>query len=426
MTYIASIKNSFNSVYAFVDRQLLRQLSPLQKKVALVVATLFSCVIAGYCLYRCCLSKKVTRADRDQALKLKQEGETLRLAGKYTEAADKIKESLELDDDPKALKVYAETLLMKKDFTEAKAVFEEILVMAPQDPFALSGLGEVLRMQGQYQEAIDLYKTAETHEPKNMRALAGHAHAARLLGRYEEASEYFQKVLAEDDKNIDALSGYADTLSWQNQTDKAVEQFKTLLPLDPTNLFILNSYGETLIQVPDLDGALQQFEEALKIAPQNLLALRGQAEVLFRLDRKDEAKAKVAELLKIEPQNASDYVNQALALMITDQSNEAIEKLKTALTLRPQYFFAHVTCARILHKMPGKQEDTIKHLQQAIGLSPHHVVVLNAYGDLLIEIEQLVQAKKQFEKVLEIDKDNAHALKQKEHCETFLEAMKKV
>lgn len=427
MTYIASLKISFNSTYTFVNRQFLRHLSPLQQKVSLVAAAIFSCVAMAYIFHRCCQNKTATHLNQKQtqALQLKDEGNTLRTQGKYTEAAVKFKESLNLDDNVKTLKVYADTLLMV-DPKEAEIVFKEVLEIAPQDPFALSGQGEVLRMQGRYVEAIEAFQKAEKLEPKDIRTLNGHAYAAHLLGRYEEASEYFQKVLAEDAENISALSGYADTLSRQGKWNEAVDQFQVLLSLEPNHTSALNSYGDTLIKMNDCVSAIKQFEEVLKIEPQNLWALRGQAESLYASGAIDEAATKVEELLKIEPQNAADFINQGLALMIiVNKPNEAKVKLEAALQLRPQHFFACIAYIEVVYNKLNNKYAAIRQLQQIIKLSPDSVSVLIRCGQILIALGELREALTQFNKILKIDPANKEALTKKDHCLTFIQLQKK-
>ncbi len=141
--------------------------------------------------------------------------------------------------------------LQKKDFENAKQIFEDLLKNNPEvaDAHALLGqaLGELaqstadLNKKIQYgMEAFREFARALEIEPDNPYALVARGYARLMvpppLGGVDMAIEDFNLVINKHPEFIDAYIGLAEAYSKKGDQEKAKEYFNKVLELDPENV----------------------------------------------------------------------------------------------------------------------------------------------------------------------------------------------
>ncbi|HAX97414.1 MAG TPA: hypothetical protein DCY12_00585 [Candidatus Atribacteria bacterium] len=141
--------------------------------------------------------------------------------------------------------------LQKKDFENAKQIFEDLLKNNPElaDAHALLGqaLGELaqstadLNKKIQYgMEAFREFARALEIEPDNPYALVARGYARLMvpppLGGVDTAIEDFNLVINSHPEFIDAYIGLAEAYSKKEDHEKAKEYFNKVLELDPENV----------------------------------------------------------------------------------------------------------------------------------------------------------------------------------------------
>ena len=141
--------------------------------------------------------------------------------------------------------------LQKKDFENAKQIFEDLLKNNPElaDAHALLGqaLGELaqstadLNKKIQYgMEAFREFARALEIEPDNPYALVARGYARLMvpppLGGVDAAIEDFNLVINSHPEFIDAYIGLAEAYSKKEDHEKAKEYFNKVLELDPENV----------------------------------------------------------------------------------------------------------------------------------------------------------------------------------------------
>jgi tetratricopeptide (TPR) repeat protein len=141
--------------------------------------------------------------------------------------------------------------LQKKDFENAKQIFEDLLKNNPEvaDAHALLGqaLGELaqstadLNKKIQYgMEAFREFARALEIEPDNPYALVARGYARLMvpppLGGVDAAIEDFNLVINNHPEFIDAYIGLAEAYSKKGDQEKAKEYFNKVLELDPENV----------------------------------------------------------------------------------------------------------------------------------------------------------------------------------------------
>jgi tetratricopeptide (TPR) repeat protein len=141
--------------------------------------------------------------------------------------------------------------LQKKDFENAKQIFEDLLKNNPEvaDAHALLGqaLGELaqstadLNKKIQYgMEAFREFARALEIEPDNPYALVARGYARLMvpppLGGVDMAIEDFNLVINKHPEFIDAYIGLAEAYGRKGDQEKAKEFFNKVLELDPENV----------------------------------------------------------------------------------------------------------------------------------------------------------------------------------------------
>jgi len=86
---------------------------------------------------------------------------------------------------------------------EARALFEELLVLAPSDPVALHYLHHFAMLDGDYRRAIDFSERLERVQPGSPNTAARIARAFKLMGQPAEAAKHFARAAARcDDEQL--------------------------------------------------------------------------------------------------------------------------------------------------------------------------------------------------------------------------------
>ena len=364
--------------------------------------------------------------------------------------------------DPWALnaqKRRAAQLMSGGEYQAAAAALDSLTHSFPADSDIWENLGDAQRGAGETDKAVKSYEQAIR---LNYGAFTPHMKLGTLLmetGKTGRALTEFELAVKADDKDALARYNYGVALHKTGRNGEALTQWRTAADLNPGDVRVAeafamglaeandstaidqfeharqlgadtasfhNNYALTLDKAGRTDEAGREFEAALAKAPAEKLNeyRRNFAVHQLRAASYDDAAASFATLVKENGGLWSDTVYLARAQMQLKKYSDAIATLEPlALDVEsgkiprdspridrmPPALDEALDILGMCWRGKGDKKKAQDYLSRAVALSPRDVSHLNNYGVVLAEGGMLPDARKQWQKVLEIEPQNATA-----------------
>ena len=224
------------------------------------------------------MDHKVTEISlRSRIIELSKQGHHLLKIRHYAEARKVFEEALLLaPDDIYLMTGLADTLRQQKGFSAATGYYRKVLEIDPCNPFALRGLGDALRGLQQYGEAIEFWKKyLHLKGSKDVFVLTRIADCYKTLTKHEESQTYYRKALALEPNDRFSLMGLADLYHKQGMELEAIEYYEKALANGVTLINILTIVGNLHYRHGNHEKARIYYEKTLAQDPDNSFALYG-------------------------------------------------------------------------------------------------------------------------------------------------------
>ena len=240
--------------------------------------------------------------------------------------------------------------------TEAEALYERILEVAPDHAGCWHRLGGLALQTGRPERAIALIGQAmalDDREPVYPNTL-GNAWFAR--GRLDEAAAAYRQALALKPDYAGARYNLGNVLQAQGRPAAAVAAFEQVLAVWPDHAGTLNNLGAALLDLGQFDQAVARVRQALARQPDLVEALTTLGKGLQELGRLDEAVAQYRRVLRRHPDAAEAHSNLLMTL------NYLADCPAAQLTAEHRRFGARMsrTCERPPHANSREPERRLK------------------------------------------------------------------
>ena len=230
--------------------------------------------------------------------------------------------------------------------------------------------------EGEDREAIPFYKKAVAIDPDFAMAYRGMAVAFSNLGYFSDRKVYIQKALELSDRVSDRERYWiqADYYSSSETTyDKAIEAYNKLLQLYPDDLKGNNGLGNLYSNLEEWDKAMERFEVLIKNKDEAYYPYSNQADAYMAKGLYDKAR----EVLE-------NYIN--------DFSDNAVIRLNLARNYLCQ----------------EKYDLALVEVDKAFSVNPADYYIFLIKGDIYSYKGDLIQAEKEYQKLLETEEQTAH------------------
>lgn len=238
-----------------------------------------------------------------------------------------------------------------KKTTEAKTIYESILVHHPESVEACIFLSKALSLQQKYQLAHEkLSKCQKNAENKAVFAYyKGKIEVTRK--KYDKAAEYFKRALEIDPLYHQAATALGLYYEQKEQQKKAIQLYKHFLESDPESFSILTRLVNLLFMMEEFNDVVPYAERLSSLDPSDL-NLKIRLGILYT-ESKSFAKAKsiFKEILTAFP--SSDKVLYYLGSLYqqTEELQESIEYFSQVSNTSPLFHDASVQIAQILNTL---------------------------------------------------------------------------
>ncbi len=237
--------------------------------------------------------KSKMQADKEtqtKALAAFNEGNAHLKAGRYNEAVNSFKKSIELD--PLNAQVYYNlgyAYLKLRNDAEAQEAFLKAVKYNANYTAAYLALGNLAERMKKDKDALSYYRKAIDLNDKEAKAFCGIGNIHLRNNRFKEAETYYQQAISIDSSYFDAWMGIGRAQKEQGKLDTALESFNKASEInkkDPkTFLFIAEIYNKN----GKYQLALESVEKSIALDKNNAAAWYEKGVSLMGLNRKNEA-----------------------------------------------------------------------------------------------------------------------------------------
>lgn len=350
------------------------------------------------------------------------------------------------NDHPKDLQVrknYTQLLILKNRLDEARKVNDAILKQYPQDDEALIFRGQILLREGKATEAVDALQTAIRNDPDNgvahyhlgkafaqqgnyPRAEAEWRDAIRLrpdltdaqvdlasaLNRKGDWSGLYQTASDIVQAQPQAVQGYvfrAVAAANLGRKDQAEQDVNKAIEVAPGNSIGYIQMGTLRLGDKRYAEGEKAFQKALELDAHSVDAMNGLMRTYLAQKEPDKALEAVKAQIGKVPDSSSFYDLMGTALFESKKDSRSAEAaFRKAIELDKTNADAYLKLGQVL-LAEGVPDQAIATCQQGLRDNPRDVALNIFLGELNEQRQNWNDAKAAYQKVLEVQPDNAIA-----------------
>jgi tetratricopeptide (TPR) repeat protein len=155
-------------------------------------------------------------------------------------------------------------------WSNAVALWSDVVKKAPQKVRPHNNLGNALKRQGKIEEAIEEFNRALQINPGYAKAHNNLGTALAAQGKTDAAIKHFGFALYIDPNYAAAHSNIGVALASRDELEKAIVHFKAALRLKPDYAKVHSNLGAALVRQGKLHEALAHFQTALRLKPDDV------------------------------------------------------------------------------------------------------------------------------------------------------------
>ncbi len=293
-------------------------------------------------------------------------------------------------------------------FSEAEAIYKQILRSDPDQPVALHLLGVIAFQVGKSAIAVDLITKALTLRPDYSTAHNNLGNALQSLGQLQEAVSSYGKAITLKPDYAEAHNNLGNTLHSLGLLTEAEASYLKALDLKPDYAMVYNNLGNTLHDLGRLIEAENAFNKALTIQPDYAMAHSNLGNVLKDLGKFDDAVSNQQKAIALHPDFVEAHNNLGNTYQNQGLLAEAVASYQKAIAIKPDYTEAYNNLGTAFQNL-GQLENAVASYQQALVIQPDYAEAHNNLGNAYNGLGKLDEAVASFHKALAIEPEYALA-----------------
>jgi tetratricopeptide (TPR) repeat protein len=233
-------------------------------------------------------------------------------------------------------------------FTEAVAVYRQILQTDPSHLEALINLGILCQQLGNSDAAEGWLHKATVVSPNCAEAHFNLGTVFGIQGKISEAMDSYHRALTVKPDYLEAHCSLNQLLLIQGKLQEAANGCEYALSFDKNSAEIHNLLGQIREAQGQLEAATQSFRTASVLKPNFAEAYSNLGRILEAQGCFQEAESRCRQALALKPQFAEAYYNLGTALLSQGRWGEATACYQHALTIRANFFEAYNSLGLVL------------------------------------------------------------------------------
>lgn len=338
--------------------------------------------------------------------------------GKLEEAEETLVRAVSAssDDSPAALTKLGDFYTRRNEYEKALQVMNKAAEVADEDSGTQADIrATIAQLQlntGKIEDAESLVDDLLQKDPGHMGANFLKARLDLIEGDVEQALQRFDKVLEMDDRHAPAYFFRALCYLEEGRTKLAKKDLIQAVDLNPGHLDAQQRLAEVYFSEGSEDMAADKIDLILREVPDShrTLMLKGKLEIVQR--NLEAAESTYKGMIEKRPENAPAHVMLGLVYQMSGRQAAATTEFRKGLELNPQQMeaFELLVSGYLRDKkfeqalvLCNEQEQQMERESGALG----HIAYLK--GRILTETNDPGDARKQFERAIEIDPNQINA-----------------
>jgi tetratricopeptide (TPR) repeat protein len=197
--------------------------------------------------------------------------------------------------------------------------------------------------------------------------------------------------------------------TFAKQYDIALQAARRWVELDGDNIEARKGLTALALQVGDMDEVIRQVDYLLSTSADPEEGYRLATAVLVHDTDKQAALEVMRRMVEHHPKNAYAWMALCRMAVQADELEQALEAVDQALVFAPGLPAAIILKAQVLVRLDRKADATGV-LREAVAAHPEAADLHFAYGRMLLDTNELEQARAQFAEVVKLEPDNIDGL----------------
>jgi tetratricopeptide (TPR) repeat protein len=212
-------------------------------------------------------------------------------------------------------------------------------------------------------------------------------------------------LFAACDSKLDPKLQEGYDLVLAGKVDEAIAMANALLADDPHNAKARNLIGLALYKAGDTEGAVAQYLQALEIDDKYAEAHFNLGNAYQLLGQVEEAETEFLEAVKHESKYVLAHFNLAILYRDSGRTEQALREFRACVDLDPQFYYAYLAMGQLQYGL-GDMESAVANLGRALELVPTQKELRVLYGNALMQSGQdgaPGRAEEEFRAAISID-----------------------
>ena len=291
----------------------------------------------------------------------------------------------------------------------AETYFLQALRMNPSNSATMYELASIYSFQNKNNQALYFSRKAATTDQKNIWYQLLYIDCLKANKQFTEVAKVLQKLVKDNPDRIDFYYELANAYIYSNKAGEAIKTYDKIEELSGTN-------EEGSIQKLKLYKSINNFDKAVDEAKKLITAFPREAKyygILGELYQdkglSDKAFETYTELLKIEPENAYVHLSLADYYRNKKQNEKAFEEIKIAFKSKDLNIDTKIKILlsyySITETYTELRDDANELCKILVEVHPDDAKSFSMYGDFLYRDKKLEEARTQYRKAIELDKE---------------------
>jgi protein O-GlcNAc transferase len=248
--------------------------------------------------------------------------------------------------------------------SEAKTIYQQILVRQPNHADALHLLGIITAQEGRHQLGVELISRAIAINPTAGMYYNNLGSVLILMGQLDQAINAYRTAVKFKPDYAEAYNKLGVALKDKGQIDEAIAACREAIRIKSDFVEAYNDLGNALQAQGKFDQAIAAYREALRRQPNYAEVWNNLGNVLQVQGHLEEAVEAYRSALRLKPDWVEIQNNLGNTLKDQGQLDTAISAFRTACAQKPDMIQAHNNLIYALHYHPDFDAMAIHQEQQ--------------------------------------------------------------
>jgi len=239
---------------------------------------------------------------------------------------------------------------------------------APENAFSYYRLGKALTEMNP-QEALFYLRRAIQYDSQNSELLAELAAALVAAEAWQEAIECYQQMIQLQPDNVNIYHQLKNLLAQLEQWQEALPYYQKIAELQPDNAIAWHELGDAAARLEQWEDAIGSYQQAIDRDPSFPWSYNSLGDALRNLGQWRDAVKAYQQAIALNPECSWSYNNLGDAYRQLGKWKEAVEAYRQAIDLNPDFYWSHYNLGEALAKL-GQHDRAIEAFERMIEVNP--------------------------------------------------------